>query len=69
VPLRNQGIDKSDYPFNYHLYKVIKPFTVHAGPAEPAFNQPGNCIQYMTFGTNTDKVGTLVANGFLKRLN
>ncbi len=69
LPPQSLNTIESDYPFNYHVYKVVKEFTVHAGPAAPWFGQPGNGIQYMTFGVGTDRVGTLVANGFLKRLN
>ncbi|MGW7522284.1 TNT domain-containing protein [Streptomyces sp. NPDC054783] len=35
-------------PFSYHLYRVVMPFTVDAGPIRPWFGQPGLGLQYMT---------------------
>ncbi|MCC5474877.1 TNT domain-containing protein [Streptomyces barringtoniae] len=35
-------------PFSYHLYRVVKPFTVDAGPIRPWFGQPGLGLQYKT---------------------
>lgn len=32
--------------YNYHCYEVIQEFKVDAGPAAPAFEQPGDAIQY-----------------------
>ncbi|KAK9364556.1 hypothetical protein V1509DRAFT_643560 [Lipomyces kononenkoae] len=34
------------YPYNYHLYQVIKPFNVSAGPIAQGFGQPGQGVQY-----------------------
>lgn len=68
LPPQSLNTIEGAYPFNYHVYKVLKPFTVEAGPAAPWFNQPGEGIQYKIPGT-TDNVGTLVTGGFLKRLN
>ncbi|MFH9354531.1 TNT domain-containing protein [Kitasatospora sp. NPDC017646] len=61
------------YPFDYHLYRVAKDVTVCAGPAAPAFEQPGGAIQYVASSkfcpsipfTN---VATLVSNGTLVRV-
>ncbi|MDX3075302.1 TNT domain-containing protein [Streptomyces sp. NPDC088354] len=58
---------ESDYPFNYHVYKVLKPFTVQAGFIEPWFGQPGNGVQYVL--PPGDSVGAHVVNGDLARLN
>ncbi|MDX3237250.1 TNT domain-containing protein [Streptomyces sp. ME03-5709C] len=55
------------YPFNYHLYRVAKPFVVQAGPTEPWFGQPGNGLQYVL--PPGDNVANHVANGDLIRLN
>ncbi|WP_225832439.1 TNT domain-containing protein [Streptomyces sp. NK08204] len=54
----------SNPPFNYHLYKVIAPFTVEAGPARPWFAQPGLGTQYYT-STN---VGDLIAAHKLREI-
>ncbi|EJD48746.1 hypothetical protein AURDEDRAFT_162203 [Auricularia subglabra TFB-10046 SS5] len=53
------------FPFNYHVYEVVKPFNVTSGPIAPAFGQPGQGVQYQTVASAAD----LVAQGFLKRVN
>jgi len=35
-----------DHPWNYHVYRVIKPFRAFAGPAAPWFGQPGLGTQF-----------------------
>ena len=35
-------------PYNYHLYKIVKEFTVDAGPIAPWFGQKGGGLQYIT---------------------
>ncbi|MFI1709280.1 TNT domain-containing protein [Streptomyces griseoruber] len=44
------GLDTQDprFPYNYHLYRVKKPTLVCAGPTAPAFEQPGQGVQYVT---------------------
>ncbi|MGC0317362.1 TNT domain-containing protein [Kitasatospora acidiphila] len=59
---------------NYHDYKVLKPFAVHAGPIAPWFNQPGCGWQYQLDATLVPgapaeiNVGWLITNGYLQRL-
>ncbi|MBD0692829.1 TNT domain-containing protein [Streptomyces sp. CBMA123] len=59
---------------NYHDYKVVKPFTVHAGPIAPWFNQPGWGLQYQLDATLLPggpaklNVLWLVENGYLARI-
>ncbi|MFG2843967.1 TNT domain-containing protein [Kitasatospora sp. NPDC048296] len=59
---------------NYHDYKVVKPFTVHAGPIAPWFNQPGWGLQYqldaslLPGGPARLNVLWLVENGYLARI-
>ncbi|KAK4140119.1 uncharacterized protein C8A04DRAFT_32409 [Dichotomopilus funicola] len=36
----------SAYPYNYHVYTVIKPLRVLSGRIEPWFGQPGDGVQY-----------------------
>ncbi|WP_018556971.1 MULTISPECIES: TNT domain-containing protein [Streptomycetaceae] len=67
IPPSNLNTFDAGYPFNYHLYKVVKPFTVASGPAEPWFGQPGNGLQYVL--PAGDNVANHVANGDLIRLN
>ncbi|MFB6957667.1 TNT domain-containing protein [Streptomyces sp. NPDC056309] len=52
----------SNPAFNYHLYEVIAPFTVEAGPIRPWFGQPGLGTQYYTSTT----VGELIQAHKLK---
>jgi len=53
-----------DYPFNYHVYNVSQPFIVLAGPIAPWFGQPGEGVQYFTYGN----VMSLISGGFLVRV-
>jgi len=56
--------DQPLYPFNYHVYKVIKSFEVEAGPIAPYFGQPGAGTQYHSF----NNVMKLIADGYLERV-
>jgi Tuberculosis necrotizing toxin len=62
------------YPFNYHRYRIAKPFRVRAGIVPPAFGQPGGGIQLVLdagFFTERPPLPTvrwLVRNGYLDRL-
>lgn len=67
IPPSNLNTFDAGYPFNYHLYKVVKPFQVLAGPTEPFYGQPGNGLQYVLPGLN-DHVSDLVPE-YLIRLN
>ncbi|GAA1971528.1 TNT domain-containing protein [Catenulispora subtropica] len=74
IPPANLNTNDPRYPYNYHLYRVAKDVTVCAGPAAPAFEQPGGGMQYVTSSkvcptlpTNVT-VGSLVSNGSLVRL-
>jgi hypothetical protein len=59
---------------NYHAYKVLRPFTVNAGPSAPWFAQPGGGLQYELDGNLVPgappavNVGWLVDHGYLQRL-
>lgn len=59
---------------NYHDYRVVKAFTVHAGPIAPWFDQVGLGWQYQLDASlvagapSTINVGWLVTNGYLERL-
>jgi Tuberculosis necrotizing toxin len=56
-----------DYPYNYHVYKVIKDLTVVGGPIAPWFGQPGLGAQFYTGGTGN--ILTLINTGYLVRVN
>ena len=66
IPPSNLDTYDPRYPFNYHLYRVLSPFTVDAGPAAPWFGQPGGGLQYYT-GTAV-RVSQLVQTGFLQEI-
>lgn len=74
IPPSNLNTNDPRYPYNYHLYRVAKDVTVCAGPAAPAFEQPGGGMQYVTASKAcptlplTITVGSLVSNGSLVRL-
>jgi nicrotizing toxin Mtb-like protein len=66
------------HPCNYHVYKVIKPFTVDAGPSAPAFQQDGGDVQYHLarkyfsgdpFDTGEVSVQFLIDNKYLVPVN
>ncbi|MET8816291.1 TNT domain-containing protein [Streptomyces sp. NPDC004549] len=63
-PTNLDEYNASDPAYNYHLYKVVKPFTVEAGPIRPWFGQPGLGTQYVT---NTS-IPNLVNAGNLKEV-
>ncbi len=56
---------------NYHLYCVLKPFQVEAGPIAPWFGQPGGGTQYMLTTDDLPEAGNsvsvtwLLQNGYL----
>jgi hypothetical protein len=56
-----------DFPYNYHIYKVLKPLSVVGGPIAPWFGQPGLGAQFYTGGTGN--IMALIAAGYLERLN
>ena len=56
IPPSNLSTFVKDIPYNYHLYRVSKPFTVDAGPIRPWFGQPGLGLQYLTKSPVSDLV-------------
>jgi hypothetical protein len=61
-------------PCNYYRYRVLKPFSVNAGPIAPALGQPGFGLQYVLSATYfpgvTERVNVayLLANGYVERV-
>jgi hypothetical protein len=51
------------FPFNYHVYSVVKPLVVLAGPIAPWCGQPGAGVQYMLYKNVKD----LIEEGYLQR--
>jgi hypothetical protein len=75
VPRPGTPVAVSDaHPFNYYRYEVVRPFTVDAGRIAPAFEQPGQGIQFLLDGRHIPgapsriDVEWLVNNGYLRRL-
>lgn len=56
-----------DYPFNYHVYKVIKKFEVLGGPIAPWFGQPGLGTQFYIGYIGT--VEKLIELQYIQRIN
>ncbi|KAF9106044.1 hypothetical protein BGX27_009343 [Mortierella sp. AM989] len=54
----------NQFPYNYHLYKVVKEFVVLAGPIAPYFGQPGQGVQYYTYR----RIMELIDDGILVRV-
>ena len=61
-------------PCNYYRYRVLKPFSVNAGPIAPALGQPGFGLQYVLsntlFAGVTERVNVtyLLSNGYVERV-
>ncbi|EAW16679.1 TNT domain-containing protein [Aspergillus fischeri NRRL 181] len=65
LPPSNLNTFDGMYPYNYHVYQVIKEFVVGLGPIAPWFEQPGMGTQFVTY---TNVLG-LINEGYLRRLN
>ena len=59
--------DSREYPYDYHIYTVIKPFKVEGGPIAPWFGQPGLGAQFYVGATGN--ILTLLQDGYLERVN
>ena len=57
----------SDYPYNYHIYTVIRSFQVEGGPIAPWFGQPGLGAQFYVGATGN--IMKLLQEGYLERAN
>ncbi|KAH6884389.1 hypothetical protein B0T10DRAFT_517733 [Thelonectria olida] len=57
--------DTPDFPYNYHIYRVVKPLTVVGGPIAPWFGQPGLGAQFYT--GDVGNIMKLLADGILQR--
>ena len=61
-------------PCNYYRYRVLKAFSVNAGPIAPALGQPGFGLQYVLSSTLfpgvTERVNVtyLLTNGYVERV-
>lgn len=56
-----------DYPYNYHVYSVVKSFKVLGGPIAPWFGQPGLGAQF--YVGDTGNILKLLDLGLLERVN
>ncbi|KAF4340138.1 filamentous hemagglutinin adhesin [Fusarium beomiforme] len=57
--------DTPDFPYNYHVYRVIKPLTVIGGPIAPWFGQPGLGAQFFT--GDVGNVKFLIEQNYLQK--
>ena len=55
-----------DYPYNYHIYNVVKSFEVEGGPIAPWFGQPGLGAQFYIGATGN--ILKLLEDGYLERV-
>ena len=76
LPPSNLNTSDPRYPYNYHLYRVVKDTVLCAGPQAPAFEQPGQGVQYVTSpafcprsGVVDGSVNGLLASGNIQRAN
>lgn len=53
------------YPYNYHVYRVLREFEVQMGPIASWFEQPGLGTQFLA----DRSVEELIAGGFLEELS
>lgn len=60
-------VDTPEYPYNYHIYTVMKPLTAVGGPIAPWFGQHGLGAQFYIGATGN--IMSLLANGYLERVN
>ncbi|KAK4247914.1 hypothetical protein C7999DRAFT_31593 [Corynascus novoguineensis] len=63
LPPGNLVARDEKFPYNYHIYSVVRPLLVLAGPIRPWFGQPGAGVQYMLY----NDVATLISQGYLRR--
>ena len=69
LPPSNLDTDPSapDYPYEYHIYTVIKPLDVEGGPIAPWFGQPGLGAQFYT--GYTGNIMKLLSQRYIERVN
>lgn len=64
MPPSNLDTHDGKYPFNYHVYEVMKEFEVLFGPVAAWFGQPGMGTRFVS----EKSVKELVEGGYLRRL-
>ncbi|MBB5915542.1 hypothetical protein BJY24_004454 [Nocardia transvalensis] len=71
LPPQNLNTPTGTPQSNYHLYCVLRPFTVEAGPIAAWFEQPGGGTQFLLQAAYLPEAGTalsvtwLLQNGYL----
>ncbi|EYE92000.1 TNT domain-containing protein [Aspergillus ruber CBS 135680] len=65
LPPGNLDTYDGKYPYNYHVYEVLKDVNVVVGPVAAWFEQPGMGTQIYT----SKAVNELLEGGFLRRLS
>ena len=67
LPPQNLNTPANAPQSNYHVYCVVRPFTVAAGPIAPWFGQPGLGAQYKLDPTYLPEAGTELSVDWLVR--
>ncbi|KAL8381912.1 hypothetical protein RB595_005930 [Gaeumannomyces hyphopodioides] len=66
LPPENLGTAGDEkFPYQYHVYRVVKPFKVEAGPIAEGFGQPGQGVQYRMEKSVTD----MIADNFIESVD
>jgi hypothetical protein len=52
-------------PYNYHVYEVLTPFNVSAGPIASWFEQPGQGVQYHM----PSNISTMIGQNYLRNVS
>ena len=66
-PVNLNTPEGGDYPYNYHVYTVVKPLIVEGGPIAPWFGQPGLGAQFYVGATGN--IVQLMNLGYLAPVN
>ncbi|PQE32045.1 hemagglutination repeat-containing protein [Rutstroemia sp. NJR-2017a WRK4] len=68
LPPSNLDFDpKSGFPYNYHVYRVLKDLPVVGGPIAPWFGQPGLGAQFYVGGLGN--IMYLINNTYIERVD
>lgn len=64
LPPTNLDTEDGFFPYNYHVYEVLEPLVVNAGPIASWFEQPGLGTQFDAY----DSVIDLIGGGYIRRM-
>ncbi|PYH75619.1 hypothetical protein BO82DRAFT_387903 [Aspergillus uvarum CBS 121591] len=64
LPPTNLNTEDGLFPYDYHVYEVLRPFVVKAGPIASWFEQPGLGTQFVAY----DPIIDLIGGGYIRRM-